>query len=59
MSLPAKTSKSQLFFDPNVYTINGNSGVRNTTQERETKKECLSHVTYMKGCSGRKNKINN
>lgn len=37
MSLPDKSSKSQLRFDPNVYTTNGNSGVRVITQERRRK----------------------
>lgn len=56
MSLPAKLS----LFDPNVYTINGNLGVRNITQERGRKKQCfcLSLVTYMRGCSGRNNEMN-
>lgn len=39
MSLPTKLSKSQLMlFDPNIYTINGNSGVRDITQQRGRKK---------------------
>lgn len=61
MSLPDKPSKSLVLFDPNVYTINRNSGVRdNYTGVR--KKEImfpLNHAIYLKDCSGRKIEINN
>lgn len=61
MSLPANLSRSQLMlFDPNIYTINGNSGARDITHSREEER----NNTSFKSCHLHENllwkkKINN